>query len=65
MAKGFRFQLDVPRHQDYSISDTAHSLWLKWNESKDDGDWETFADYVSDEIADQMEFYIEEAEPIG
>lgn len=65
MTRSFRVKLDVSRRQDCNISDTAYSLWLKWNESRDDEDWGVFAGYVSDEIAEQMEFYIEDAEPIG
>lgn len=63
MPKGFQIQIYAGRYQDVQISDHGYKLWLKWYESRSDSDWKDFADWVQDEIAEQMVFYIEEAIP--
>lgn len=63
--KAFRFDLDVSSRQDIVVTDAAYSLWLKWNESHDYNDWDAFVDYVIEEVADKMVFYIREASPVS
>lgn len=54
-------------YQVVMVSENTYSLWQKWNESQSDEDWEAMADAVSNELdpSRSLEFYIEEAEPIG
>lgn len=63
--KAMRFELDVYRRQTVLLTDEQYSLWQKWNESQKDSDWETFVESVQEDVAEQMEFYIEDAEPIA
>jgi F0F1-type ATP synthase membrane subunit a len=60
-----RFSLDCDSTQAAFISEKEFSLWQKWNESRLDEDWQVFVESIIETVADQIEFDIEDAEPIG
>lgn len=65
--KMFKVSPVFDTYQVIMVSENTYSLWQKWNESQSDEDWAAVADAVSDELdpSHSLEFYIEEAEPIG
>lgn len=64
--KRMRLTLEVESRVHVIVSDNTYSLWQKWNESRDDEDWETFVEAAEGEIdVSDLEFWIEDAEPIG
>jgi hypothetical protein len=53
-------ELDVSRFQVIGVSDNAMKLYLKWQETGNDEDFELLVDTIEDAVRDQLEFWIED-----
>jgi len=54
--------LDISRHQSVLVhkDSDSYKLFLKWKDDPTDSNWEELAEYISDDVKDDMEFYIED-----
>jgi hypothetical protein len=52
-------ELDVSRHQTIMVGENAKALYLKWQETGNDEDFELLASTIEDDVREQLEFWIE------
>jgi hypothetical protein len=53
-------ELDVSRHQTIMVGENAKALYLKWQETGKDEDFELLASTIEDDVREQLDFWIED-----